>query len=211
MEPGPGSADLPRIAPGATGIVLAGGRSTRFGSDKLAAEVDGVPLLHHPVLRLAEVCREVLVVVAPGVQEPALPMAIATRVVHDATEGEGPLAGVLAGLMESVTDWALVAGGDMPDLRTSVLLEMLRVAGESGADAVALQDADRFRPLPLVLRSAPAREAAHALLHSGERRLRALPDALRTAVLDEPTWLALDPDRATLRDVDEPGDLDREG
>jgi molybdopterin-guanine dinucleotide biosynthesis protein A len=86
---------------------------------------------------------------------------------------------------------------------------MLRVAGESGADAVGLQDGDRMRPLPLVLRSAPAREAAHALLHAGERRLRALPEALRTAVIDEPTWVSLDPERATLRDVDEPGDLDR--
>jgi molybdopterin-guanine dinucleotide biosynthesis protein A len=189
--------------------VLAGGRSTRFGSDKLVATLDGIPLLHHPVLRLAEVCREVLVVVAPGSEDPALPLAVPVRVVRDATEGEGPLAGVLAGLTETVTDWALVAGGDMPDLRTAVLLEMLRVAGESGVDAVALQDGDRLRPLPLVLRSAPAREAAHALLHSGERRLRALPEALRTAVIDEATWVGLDPERATLRDVDEPDDLDR--
>lgn len=189
--------------------MLAGGRSSRFGSDKLAAIVDGVPLLHHPVLRLAEVCREVLVVVAPGAEDPALPLAAPVRIVRDASEGEGPLAGVLAALAETVTDWALVAGGDMPDLRTSVLLEMLRVAGESGADAVALQDGDRLRPLPLVLRSSPARVAAHVLLHDGQRRLRALTEALRTAVIDEPTWLGLDPERATLRDVDEPGDLDR--
>jgi molybdopterin-guanine dinucleotide biosynthesis protein A len=96
----------------------------------------------------------------------------------------------------------------MPDLRSSVLLEMLRVAGEAGADAVALQDGDRLRPLPTVLRVVPAREAAHTLLHAGERRLRALLDALRTAAIDEATWVDLDPERATLRDVDEPGDLD---
>jgi molybdopterin-guanine dinucleotide biosynthesis protein A len=150
-----GSTSLSQTSAGATGIVLAGGRSTRFGSDKLAALVDGVPLLHHPVLRLAEICREVLVVLAPGGEAPALPLAAPVRLVRDATEGEGPLAGVLAGLTETVTDWALVAGGDMPDLQTSVLLEMLRVAGEAGADAVALQDGERLRPLPLVLRSAP--------------------------------------------------------
>ncbi len=188
--------------------MLAGGRSTRFGSDKLTAIVDGVPLLHHAVLRLAEVCREVLVVVAPGAEDPALPLAVPTRVIHDATQGEGPLAAVLAGLGETVTDWALVAGGDMPDLRTSVLMEMLTVAWESGADAVGLQDGEHLRPLPLVLRSAPAREAAHALLHAGERRLRVLPEALRTAVIDEVTWVGLDPERATLRDVDVPGDLE---
>ena len=47
--------------------MLAGGRSTRFGTDKLAAELHGLPLLHHPVLRLAEVCAEVVVVIAPAV------------------------------------------------------------------------------------------------------------------------------------------------
>jgi molybdopterin-guanine dinucleotide biosynthesis protein A len=190
-----------------TGIVLAGGRSTRFGSDKLAAIVGGIPLLHHPILRLAEVCREVVVVVAADAAEPALPMGAPSRVVRDTVEGEGPLAGVVAGLGACGTEWAVIAGGDMPDLRISVLLEMLTVAGEAGADAVTLQDGDRFRPLPIVVRVPPAREAAHALLHAGERRLRALPDALRTAVVDERTWLALDPGRMTLRDVDEPGDL----
>jgi molybdenum cofactor guanylyltransferase len=190
-----------------TGIVLAGGRSTRFGSDKLAAIVGGIPLLHHPILRLAEMCREVVVVLAADAAEPALPMGAPSRVVRDAVEGEGPLAGVVAGLGACGTEWAVIAGGDMPDLRTSVLLEMLTVAGEAGADAVTLQDGDRSRPLPIVVRVPPAREAAHALLHAGERRLRALPDALRTAVVDERTWLALDPGRMTLHDVDEPGDL----
>ena len=105
------------------------------------------------------------------------------------------------------TDLVLVAGGDMPTLVTSVLVEMLNVAAEASVDAVALADGDHFRPLPIVLRTGPARDAAHILLHDGERRLRALLDALRVAVIDEPTWLALDPERATLRDIDEPGDL----
>jgi molybdenum cofactor guanylyltransferase len=201
----------PGQTPGATGIVLAGGRSTRFGSDKLGVLVEGIPLLHHPILRLAEVCCEVLVVLAPDAEEPATPLGVPVRLVRDASEGQGPLAGVLAGLSEVGTDWALVAGGDMPTLQTSVLVEMLRVGAQAGVDAVVLQDGDRSRPLPLVLRSLPAREAAHALLHAGERRLGALPEALRTAAIDEPTWVGLDPQRATLRDVDEPLDLERSG
>jgi molybdopterin-guanine dinucleotide biosynthesis protein A len=198
----------PSQTTGATGIVLAGGRSTRFGSDKLAVPVEGVPLLHHPILRLAEVCREVLVVLAPDAEEPSTPLAVPVRLVRDASDGQGPLAGVLAGLSEVGTDWALVAGGDMPTLQTSVLLEMLRVGARADVDAVVLLDGDRSRPLPVLLRSRPARQAAHALLHAGERRLRALPDALRTAAIDEPTWVGLDPQRATLRDVDEPSDLE---
>ena len=184
----------------------------RFGdADKLVAEVDGVPLLHHPVLRLAEVAGHVIVVLAPGAEAPPMPPGVMVRVVHDAAEGEGPLAGVLAGLEAADSELALVAGGDMPTLVTAVLLELLRVAMEAPVDAVALQEDDRCRPLPPVLRVRPATAAAHALLHDGERRLRALPQALRTAVIDEGTWRPLDPEGATLADVDEPGDLGRVG
>ena len=180
----------------------------RFGSDKLVASYRGMPLLHHAVLRLAEVCGDVVVVVAPDAAEPDLPIGARARVTRDPTEGEGPLAGLHAGLIAvAEAEWAVVSGGDMPELQTAVLLEMLRVAGEAPVDAVALQDGDAFRPLPCVLRTAPAVDAVHMLLHAGRRRLRELLQSVRLGVLDEPTWQALDPERRTLFDVDEPGDL----
>ena len=71
---------------------------------------------------------------------------------RDPTEGGGPLAGVHAGLsvagrVRSVT------GGDMPDLQTRVLLELLQRRGGGRVEAVALQDGEEFRPLPCVVRT----------------------------------------------------------
>jgi len=160
------------------------------------------------VLRLGEVCSEVIVVLAPETPEPPMPIGAPARFARDPSEGEGPLAGVHAGLLALGTELGLVTGGDMPDLQTRVLLEMLQVAQEAEVEAVALQDGDRFRPLPSVVRTARAVEVAHTLLHDGHRALRDLLDALRLAVIDEPTWLALDPQRRTLYDVDAPSDLD---
>jgi molybdopterin-guanine dinucleotide biosynthesis protein A len=165
-------------------------------------------LLHHVVLRLAEVCDDVVVVIAPDAIEPPLPLGAPARVVRDAREGEGPLAGAYTGLSAARTELALMAGGDMPDLQTPVLLEMVKVAAEAPVEAVVLADGGRFRPLPAVLRVARAHDAAHALLDSGRRRLRDLLDALRVAIVDEETWHALDSERRTLFDVDEPSDLD---
>lgn len=187
--------------------MLAGGRSIRFGGNKLAAMHRGVPLLHHPVLRLGEVCAEVVVVIAPEVVSPSLPDGPAVRVVRDEREGEGPLAGLLKGLEAVETELAIVAAGDMPDLAIAVLLEMLRAAQGSAVDAVVLQEDARFRPLPNLVRVLPARRAAGELLGAGERSLRALLLGLRAGVLDEAAWTALDPGRGTLRDVDVPGDL----
>jgi len=193
---------------GATGVVLAGGRSTRFGSDKLAATYRGMPLLHHAVLRLVEVTHDVVVVLPPDTEPPVLPPGVPVRYVHDAIEGQGPLEGALSGLSSVRTEFAVLVGGDMPELSTAVVIEMLRVAAASGADAVALQDGERARPLPLVVRAEPAREVAHALRHAGEHRLRSLQQGLRTAVIDEATWHALDPNRGSLRDIDEPADIE---
>lgn len=188
--------------------MLAGGRSSRFGeADKLAATYAGMPLLHHPVLRLAEITGDVVVVLAPDGPEPPMPPGAPVRFVRDRRDGEGPLAGAVAGLGAVDRELAVLAGGDMPTLSTTVVLEMLRVAVEASAEAVALQDGDGFRPLPVIVRAAPARELGHTLLHDRERSLRGWLQSMRVAVIDEATWTGLDPGRETFRDVDEPGDI----
>jgi hypothetical protein len=80
-------------------------------------------------------------------------------------------------------------------------------SARSEVEAVALRDAGSIRPLPLVVRAAAARKAARLLLQGGDRSLTSLLTALRARVLEEATWLPLDPERATMRDVDVPEDL----
>ena len=189
--------------------MLAGGRSRRFGRDKLVEEYDGRPLLHHPVSRLLEVCDRVIVVLAPSAVEPPMPAGASVAFARDAIEDEGPLRGLSAGLEVANAEWVVLAGGDMPDLQPAVLLEMLRAGMETGVVAVSLSDGGKERPLPCVLRTVPAVEAVGALLQAGRRSLRDLLAAVAAVVIDEPTWTALDPERRTLLDVDEPGDVAR--
>jgi len=189
--------------------VLAGGAARRFGRNKLIEPYRGAPLVYQVIRRLDEVCDGVVVVLAPGAADPGAPAGIEVHIARDARTGEGPLAGLAAGLAATGTEWAVVAGGDMPDLSRAVLAEMLRLAGEGSADAVALVDGAVVRPLPLVVRTTAVSRSAGALLDAGGRSLRALLESLRLHVVDEPTWYALDPTRGTLRDVDVPGDLDR--
>ncbi|HEY8845852.1 MAG TPA: NTP transferase domain-containing protein, partial [Candidatus Limnocylindrales bacterium] len=85
-------------ARGVSAIVLAGGRSSRFGSDKLVAEMDGRRILDLAIEQVAAVGDEILVVLAPG-DERVLPTptAIVRRVIDPELHG-GPLVGLLAGL-----------------------------------------------------------------------------------------------------------------
>ena len=148
-------------------------------------------------------------VLSPDADAPSMPDDAEVVFVRDAVEGEGPLRALSAGLDIASAGWVVLVGGDMPDLQPAVLREMLRAARETGVVAVTLSDGGRERPLPSVLRTAPAAEAVGVLLGAGRRRLRDFLAAVSTVVVDEPTWTALDPDRRTLVDIDEPTDIDR--
>lgn len=187
-----------------TAVILAGGRSSRFGRDKLAESVDGRALLLHAIAGAEPFVTQILVVAAPG-SSPTLPPSV--TLVHDPVAFEGPLAGLLAGLGAATAAVVLVIGGDMPTVVPAVIESMLRELEESGADAVVLEVEDRPRPLPLILRRTPALAAADRLFRGGERRLRALPEALALRTIPETTWRTLDPDGRTIRDIDTPADL----
>jgi len=94
----------------------------------------------------------------------------------------------------------------MPSLEPAVLARLLAALGPSTEVAVLELDG-RALPLPMALRPAAAMAVARRLLASGERRLRALPDALATHVIAEAIWRLDDPGGATLRDIDTQADL----
>jgi molybdopterin-guanine dinucleotide biosynthesis protein A len=197
--------------PAATAIVLAGGRSSRFGRNKLAEQLSGRPLLDHAILGVAAAVREVLVLVPPVGEMPRLPRApdpgIAIAAVRDPEPFGGPLVAVLAGLERAREPFALVVGGDMPRLSRDVLAAVLRALDVSDAEAVVLVFRGRRQPLPLGLRVGAATAAARRLLADGVRSLQSLTDAVRTRELSEAAWRPLDPTAATLYDVDRPEDL----
>ena len=97
----------------------------------------------------------------------------------------------------------------MPTLSPDVLAALVRAlaAAESRADAAVLVQRGVVQPLPAVFRNGAATQAARRVLAGGERSLVALLRALPTRELAEGEWRGLDPDAATLRDIDRPEDL----
>ena len=202
-----------RVTDRVSGIVLAGGASRRFGTDKLAATVDGRPMLERAVASVAAVSAEVIVVVAPGDDRPlpAEAVPVPVRRVEDPETYGGPLVGLLAGLEAAREPIAVVAGGDMPTLSVDVLHALVRalVAAEGKADAAILVRHGMDRPLPAAVRNGAATQAARRVLGEGERSLVALFRTLATRRIAEADWRGLDPSGETLRDVDTPADLRR--
>jgi molybdopterin-guanine dinucleotide biosynthesis protein A len=189
-------------------IVLAGGRSSRFGTEKMAAELDGEPLLHHAMRAAAVVCDEVLVVGAPAGLPVALPEGLTTVpiVVLDQDAYQGPLVALPDAACSASHERLLLIGGDMPNLVPAVLRRLL--VWEAGREGACLVVDDWVQPFPMGLDRDAAQAWATGLVRDGERSLRALISALNVELIPEEEWRALDPEALSLRDIDRPEDLD---
>lgn len=169
----------------------------------------GDPLFWRPLRALAEVCGDIVLAAGASVPDPELPpLDTPVRIIRDPAADEGPLFALASALPAVRTDWALLAGGDMPELEPALLRALVDLAGASSADAIALLDDDETaRPMPALFRVIPTRDAAERLVANGERRLRAVLKVLKTDVLAEPWWSKHDPAGAWRRDIDRPTDL----
>ena len=199
----------PEAPAAASGIVLAGGRSSRFGGDKLAARIGDLTLLERAVAPVALVSTEVIIVLAAGDERELPATSVPVRRAVDPEAFGGPLVGLLAGLEAAREPIAIVVGGDMPTLAPEVLRMLigLLLASEGTRDAAVLVQRGEMRPLPCAVRNGAATQAAPHLLGEGERSLLALIRSLPALLVAEGEWRPLDPMAATLLDVDVPGDL----
>lgn len=117
----------------ATGVVLAGGASTRFGSDKALAPWRGATLVEAACASLLEVLPSVIVVAKPGQARPAAGPRVS--VVFDRRELRHPLSGLEAGLAACATPWAFALACDMPFAGAGLVRRL--AALRDGAPAVA--------------------------------------------------------------------------
>ncbi len=180
-------------------VVLAGGRSRRFGADKLSARLDGRSLLE---VTLSALPSELPVFVVG----PVRPSTRHVTFVREHPPGGGPGSALLAGLrhcrMEHLGSWVGVVPGDAPSAGHALVL--LRQALERSPGAVAAVGVDAvgaLQPLHLVLTPA----GRDALLAAGTRHGGAAPSARGLVAALDPLLVPIE--AQDVWDVDEPVQL----
>ncbi len=115
------------------GLVLAGGRSSRFGAEKAVQVIGGVALLERSLAALSGVAQVVAVSARPGSGAADLARSLGLpQVTDDPDHPSGPLAGIAAGLA-----WARAGGVDLlaalacdvPGVDTSILRRLVLPGG----------------------------------------------------------------------------------
>ena len=104
---------------GVTGVLLVGGASTRFGSPKALAQLDGETLAERAWRLLGDACDERIAVgkTADGLDLPF-------ELVDDGTDVRAPIAGVVAGLRAAAHDVCVLLPVDVP-LVSAAALQLL--------------------------------------------------------------------------------------
>lgn len=95
-------------------MLLVGGASARFGSNKALAVVDGEPLAERAWRLLGDACDERIAV---GKHEFELPFPV----LDDGAELRAPIVGVVAGLRAAEHEVAVIVPVDMPRLTAAAL------------------------------------------------------------------------------------------
>jgi molybdenum cofactor guanylyltransferase len=184
-------------------VILAGGRSRRFGAVKAHASWKGLRLVDHVVDALP-CALDAMVLVLRADQDGAR-WPVARRVHDDARLPEGPLRGLIVGLEACETPWNFVVACDLPGLRTP-LLRALRAAATDDVDAVVPRWHGRLQPLCAVY----ARRAVTCLrssLLAGEGAVVRAIDGLRVLEFDEDRCRRHDCEGASFVNVNRTGDL----
>lgn len=107
-----------------TAIILAGGKSSRFGENKAFAPFRGIPMIQRVIDSLRRLFPEILLVTnSPGEYG-----ALGVPVVRDIVPDQGPLGGIVTAFQNTLNDRIFVVGCDMPVLDTPTIQKIIAMS-----------------------------------------------------------------------------------
>ena len=200
-----------------TSIVLAGGRSSRFGWSKALDTIGGKSLIQLVVDRLTLLSREIIIVTAqrdrctspslgPGLGRTVTiyPHSSRLKMIADVYPGKGPLGGIYTGLVTASCLQAIVVGCDMPFLNVALLDYMSQIS--SGFDVVVPRIRGRVEPLCAVY-SRNCLVPIHRLLERNELRISKLFDVVKVKHVAEEDINRFDPEHLSFFNINTQADL----
>jgi len=184
-----------------SGVVLAGGRSSRLGMDKSFIYVNGRPLIEQVIARLASLSDEVIIVT----NSPEKYSHLGARLVGDVYPGKGALGGIYSGLRAATHTYSLVVACDMPFLNPALLRYMVFLACEH--DVVIPRIGGLPEPLHAIY-SKNCLEPIDRLLARGGLKIIDFFPEVRVRYIEEDEVDVLDPQHLSFFNVNTPGDLE---
>ena len=187
---------------GITGVILAGGKSTRYGTNKAFAEVQGVRLIERTIRVMGSLCPRLLLVT----NTPAEYAYLQLPMVEDLIKGLGPLGGIYTGLEVIDDENGLFVACDMPFLREDLLRYLVTLRGD--CDAVVPRVNWMVEPLH-ALYTKNCLPSLRKFIRSQELQILKFFQKIRVRYMEEEEIRKIDPDLKSFFNINRPEDLER--
>jgi molybdopterin-guanine dinucleotide biosynthesis protein A len=187
--------------PSVTGVILAGGKSSRMGQNKALMSLGGRRLIDRVVDVLRQVFPQLLLVTnSPEVYvDLGLPMA------GDVFPDKGSLGGIYSAVYYASTPYSFVVACDMPFLQAAIIRYLLSQI--ANYDVVMPEVHGEMQPLHAVYSKACLSAILRRLEANRLKIVGFLPDVrVRTVIADE--LQSLDPDLLAFQNLNTPEEFD---
>lgn len=146
-----------------SGIVLAGGKSSRMGTDKSLLMLNGKPMIRYSIDALRPLCQEIIIVSNGDHLED-----LGYTVVADSIKDAGPVAGIHTGLLHSAYEKCIVLSCDLPNIDSILLQQLLNVYQDE--TTLIARCAEHIHPLVGIYHRSTV-DVLEQFLEKGQRKL----------------------------------------
>jgi len=181
--------------------ILAGGQSSRMGTNKAFVRVGGKPIVQRIIERVRELGSE-LFIIANTPDEYA---ALGVPVHPDIIPGKGPLGGLYTAIWLAGHDHTLVVSCDQPFLNAALLQYIINL--REGFDVVVPLASDGYPQSMHAIYGKSCLEPIRANMDAGKLRMIGFFSAAHVREVSGEEIDAIDPERRSFINVNSPGDL----
>jgi molybdopterin-guanine dinucleotide biosynthesis protein A len=171
-----------------TGIILAGGRSSRMGRDKSQLPWEKTDLLNTIIEKVGVACDDIVVVS----NQPRDLVRKDVRVVADIFSGTGPMVGIHAGLTYARCPYAFVTACDMPYIVPQAI-QFLHNEALAGWDIVVPTNGSHYEPMACCY-GKTCLPVIETVLNQGSRCILDIFPLVRLKTIPEEQFIQFDAD-----------------
>ena len=190
-------------------VILAGGYSRRFGSDKGLVLLKNKPLVRHVIDNVSSVVDEIFVVVSSEQQKQSFEPIISqkAKIIIDTSKLQSPLIGTITGFEVATGDYSLLVPCDAPLISTKIVQFLFDVSHKKKA-VIPRWPSGYVEPLQAIYHTESAFQAVKTAIKQKHLDMRSMINNLNniryvsTNVLKQ-----LDPELLSFFNVNTPKDL----
>jgi molybdopterin-guanine dinucleotide biosynthesis protein A len=188
-----------------TVAIVAGGQSSRMGTDKAFVQLNGRPLITHLLDRIAGLGQTETILIT---NHPADYAHLNLPMVSDVLPGKGSLGGIYTALHASQNSYTLALACDMPFVNPDLLRYLIRLA-EGDAFDVIVPTVEGYPQGLHAIYGRACQEPIRARLDADRLKVIGFYDEVRVRMVDEEEYGRVVPDGRSFFNVNTPEDLEQ--